>query len=328
MKTELSRAAFVKSAAATALIGVAPNLAQAADAPMINRIRVATLNSPDMKSVADWYVKWFEYRVTETGKVDAALAQSWGTPKMAGAPFTLLASTGSPDVFLRVIQGSPAPAFNPRGTFGWGSLEFIVADLDGLYKKFKSGGIGIFREPASLGGIFASIHAMQIFGPMNMTHNLSVETGNAATSNLPIAKSTVDRMFLVGLNGPSLKDLSGFYSNVFKMTKGADFEYPNPVLSEAMGLAKDHLFKLGLVRSAQKGNTIELHDLPNGAPRPQLEGELPPGVGMISFGVADLNALKLPYLGASAVRSSAAYKGRRAATLKGPAGELIELIEE
>ena len=96
MKTDLSRAAFVKSAAATALMGVAPSLAQTGDAPMINRIRIATLNSPDMKSVADWYVKWFEYRVTETGKVDAALAQSWGTPKMAGAPFTLLAADCMP----------------------------------------------------------------------------------------------------------------------------------------------------------------------------------------------------------------------------------------
>lgn len=321
----LSRSTFLRATAALSI--TSPAAAQST--PVINRIRIATLNAPDMKAVAEWYVKWFDYVVTDQGAVDAALAQSWGARKMAGKPFTVLSSKGSPDVYIRIVQGDPAPAFNPRTTYGWGSLEFIVSDLEAVYKKLKAGGIGIFREPASLGGLFASIHAMQIYGPMNMSHNLAVDTGDPAKSNLPVAKSLVDRTFLIGVNGPSLKALSDFYVGTFQMTKGPDYDYPIPVLAEALNMPKDHKFALSLVRSAQKGNTIELHDLPApGGPRAQVPGQLPPGVGVVSFGVKNLDALNVNYLTPPAVHAGKAYAGRRAATLKGAAGELIELIEE
>jgi catechol 2,3-dioxygenase-like lactoylglutathione lyase family enzyme len=296
---------------------------------MIRRIRMATLNAPDMAGVAAWYRAWFDYQVAETGTVAPGLAQSWGTPDMAGKPFTLLASAGSPDVYLRVVQGDPTPAFNPRATFGWGSLEFIVADLAATHAKMKAGAIGIFREPGSLGGQFASIHAMQIYGPLNMTHNLTVETGDPATSNLPVAKSAVDRMFLVGLNGPSLTAMRDFYAAHFQMRTFPDYQYPIPTLAEALGLPPDHLFSLTLVRAAEKGNTVELHDLPPPErPRPKRDGQLPPGVGMVSFAVDNLETLALPYFLPPMVYAGKAYDGRRSVVVKGPAGELIELIEE
>lgn len=327
--TPINRESFLKLSAALAATSATPALAQTETTPFINRFRIATLNTPDMASVAAWYQKWFDYQVLESGTVEASLADSWGAPKMAGKAYTLIASTGSPDVCIRIIQGDPTPKFNPRSTYGWGSLEFIVEDLDAQYKKMKEGGITIFREPASLGGIFESIHAMQVFGPMDMTHNLSVEKGDREKSNLPVAKSQVDRMFLIGLNGPSLEALSKFYVETFKMRKGPDFKYPSPLLAEVMGLPKDHLFSLSLVRSGQKGNTLELHDLPPPAgPRPQLDGQLPPGVGMVSFGVRNLQDLQLPYIQPLNVRPGKAYNGKRSATLTGPAGELIELIEE
>lgn len=296
---------------------------------MITRIRMATLNTPDMAGVAAWYRTWFDYRVAETGTVAPGLAQSWGAPDMARKPFTLLASAGSPDVYLRIVEGDPAPVFNPRATYGWGSLEFIVADLDATYKKLKDGGVGIFREPASLGGQFASIHAMQIYGPMNLTHNLTVETGDPAASNLPTAKSPVDRIFLVGVNGPNLMELRDFYAANFKMRTFPTYQYPIPVLAEALELPKDHLFSLTLVRAAEKGNTVELHDLPPPErPRPRREGQLPPGVAMVSFAVDSLDTLALPYFLPPMVYAGKAYNGRRSVVVKGAAGELIELIEE
>lgn len=297
--------------------------------PAIQRIRIATINTPDMNGVADWYVKWFGYKTAEAGKIDAKLAAGWDAPGMAGKPYTLLSSDGSPDVFLRIVQGDVAPKFNPRATYGWGSLEFIVDDLDAQYKKMKAGGVNIFRDPASLGGIFASIHAMQLYGPMDITHNMTVETGDREKSNLPVARSQVDRMFLVGLNGPSLAAIRDFYADNFGMTKGPQYDYPIAVLAEALNLPKDHLFTLTLVRSAQKGNTIELHDLPPpGGARPLVEGQLPPGVGVVSFGVRNLDALNVKFVAPPAVYTGKAYAGRRSAALKGAAGELIELIEE
>jgi catechol 2,3-dioxygenase-like lactoylglutathione lyase family enzyme len=241
---KLSRTAFLKLTAAlgatTALSACsepAPAPAEPKPAePLLQRFRIATINTPNLQEVADWYTTWFDYQVRETGTVPAALATSWGTPAMADKPFTLLSSTGSPDVYIRVVQGDPVTEpVNPRTTFGWGSLEIIVQDLQAQYEKMKAGGVEIFREPASLGGIFESIHAMQLYGPMSITHNLTVETAPPEKSNLPVANSQVDRIFLVGLNGPKLDALSDFYVQNFNMSKGPDYDYPIPVLAEALG---------------------------------------------------------------------------------------------
>ena len=296
--------------------------------PLIKRFRIATINTPDLPSTLEWYAKWFDFYTHQNDKVSDALAYSWGAPGMAGKRFSLISSVGSPDVFLRLVEGDKTAPFNPRTTYGWGSLEFIVDDLDKQYKLMKAGGVNIFREPASLGGIFASIHAMQLMGPMDITHNLTVEKGDRAKSNLPVAKSQVDRMFLIGANGPDLNALRDFYVKTFNMTKGPDYDYPVPVMADALKLPRDHLFKLTLVRSAEKGNTIELHDLPKpGGPRPVIQGQLPPGVAMVSFEVADLNVIAAHFLNSPEVQEGVAYGGKRSVTLKGAAGELIELIE-
>jgi catechol 2,3-dioxygenase-like lactoylglutathione lyase family enzyme len=297
--------------------------------PLIKRFRIATINTPDYESTVGWYAKWFDYATQQNDKVSDALAYSWAAPAMAGKRFSLMASKGSPDVFLRIVEGDRTPPFNPRTTYGWGSLEFIVDDLDKQFQIMKAGGVKIFREPASLGGIFASIHAMQLFGPMDITHNLTVEKGDRAMSNLPVAKSQVDRPFLIGANGPDLNAMRDFYVKTFNMSKGPDYDYPVPVMAEALNLPKDHLFKLSLVRSAEKGNTIELHDLPKpGGPRPVIPGQLPPGVAMVSFGVKDLNVIAAHFLNSPEAQEGVAYAGKRSVTLKGAAGELIELIEE
>ncbi|MBL8628919.1 MAG: hypothetical protein JNM81_04780 [Rhodospirillaceae bacterium] len=329
-KTFLAVSAATAAAAVTssafAQQGKTPNKN---DGPLIKRIRIATINTPDRDATLDWYAKWFDYYTHENSFVEQALAYSWGAPGMTGKPYSLISSQGSPDVFIRIVQGDKTAPFNPRTTYGWGSLEFIVDDLDAQFKKMKAGGVDIFREPASLGGIFASIHAMQLMGPMSITHNLTVEKGDRAKSNLPVAKSQVDRMFLVGANGPDLNALRDFYVNTFNMSKGPDYDYPIPVLADAMKLPKDHLFKLTLVRSAEKGNTLELHDLPKpGGPRPTIMGQLPPGVGMVSFGVKDINAIAGHFINPPEVQKSVAYSGKPSVTLKGAAGELIELIEE
>jgi hypothetical protein len=50
-------------------------------------------------------------------------------------------------------------------------------------------------------------------------------------------------------------------------------------------------------------------------------------VAMTTFEVADLDALALPYVSPPARRTGLAYAGRRSATVVGPAGELVELVE-
>jgi hypothetical protein len=73
---------------------------------------------------------------------------------------------------------------------------------------------------------------------------------------------------------------------------------------------------------------LELDEYPSETiPRPCREGDLPPGIAMVSFVTRDLD-IPLPWRSAPRPLPGAPYSGRRAGVIRGPAGEWIELIEE
>lgn len=296
--------------------------------PLVNRIRGATIVVPDAPRVAEWYRRWFDYVVIENGKLPAELARSWGAEKMAGRPYMVLTSRGTPDVFLRIVHASAkAPLPERRPSFGWGSMEFVVADLNGLRERLREGGIDVFREPGSLGPPFEAIFAMQVVGPAAQTLNLTLDVGDPAKSNLPQARSPVDRLFLVGLNGPDLAALRAFYTEKLGMRGFPNYDQPIPSLAKELGLPATQVFPMALVRAAQKGNTVELHGLPPPAgPRAALPGELPAGVAIVSLEVCDVEGMDMPWITPPTRRKGRVYGGMSAATMIGPAGERIEMI--
>lgn len=315
-----------------ALIAVLATGAEAqiqSDAPLIGRIRMATLatSTPD-KTVA-WYQRWLGYRLVESGRIDRALAASWNAPKTEGRTFTLLAPAGAGDVFVRVAAIDPVPDFKADTTFGWSSLEIIVDNLDKLAAEMKAGGADIVREKAALDPPFASIHAMQVHGTAEEIVNLSSETGDRAKSNLPMPRAQVDRIFLLGMAGPDVDALRSYWVETFRMRPFARYDLPIPIVSKALGLPMETIYPSTLVRAAERGNTVELHAFPPPAKaRPRPPGQLPPGVAIASFAVKSLDGLGVRFVAPPAARPGAAYGGKRAATTVGPAGELIELIEE
>ena len=65
----------------------------------------------------------------ERGVVSAERAKAWGAPGAAGKRYLLLSSEPSPDVFVRVIEGKPAPKdLLPLTTWGWNGIEIIIDD--------------------------------------------------------------------------------------------------------------------------------------------------------------------------------------------------------
>jgi hypothetical protein len=104
---------------------------------------------------------------------------------------------------------------------------------------------------------------------------------------------------------------------------------PIGVVQAAQNLTAKDLVSIGLIRLKEHGNLIELngYSSAHAGPRPFHSGHLPPGVGITSFSVPDLDALELLYIRPPAYYDGKVYDGRRAATVRGPVGELIELIE-
>ena len=99
------------------------------------------------------------------------------------------------------------------------------------------------------------------------------------------------------------------------------------MINKAFGLDAATLTTISM---AQKGRMpiVEIDDYPAQADvRQRDEGMLPPGNALVTLAVDTLDGLGLDFITPPRVRDDAFYEGRRAATVVGPAGELLELVE-
>ena len=309
------------------LLLTGPVVAEAQDAPepLLRRIKMATVSVPDVAQWAALYKEWLDYQVVEEGEVPQALAASWGAPGSAGKRYALMAPASGTDVYIRGVEADPVPGYKAMTTFGWNSVEIIIDDVYALHERLKASPFEIIGEPHSLGGRFASIHAMQVVGPGEEVLYLTCETGDRQKSTLPIPESFVDRTFIMILAGPDLDAMADFYVQNFAMSRIPNFDGALGLASRAMGIPEDTVYPLGLLRGRERGNNIELDGYPDAAtPRSRVNEQLPPGVAMTSFSVDELDVFDLEFITPPAVL----YGNQRAATFIGPAGELTELIED
>jgi len=299
-----------------------------AEGPALQRIEMATFTSHDLESVERDYARWLDHKVRERGTVSAELAASWGAPRAAGKRYLLLSADPAPDVYIRVIEGdAPPPDLKPLTTWGWNGIELIVDDPDGLREQLRESPFVVIGEPAPLGA-FPTIRAFQVVGPSGEVLYLTAETGDRSKSILPLPGGPVGRIFIMVVGGPDIDALLDFYAQSFTLVRNKARMLSVGVVKRAQNLADDELTPLATARLAEPGNLIEFDGYSSRTrPRPQAEGELPPGIVSTTFSVKDLDALQLDWITPPARYPGLAYAGRRAATLRGPAGELIELIE-
>jgi catechol 2,3-dioxygenase-like lactoylglutathione lyase family enzyme len=294
-------------------------------ASKLRRIQMATVAAHDLAAMESWYTEWLGYKVARRGQVSPGMAASWGAPDNADRPYMLLAPAAGGDVYIRGVEIDAVPGYRAMTTYGWNAIEIIIDDVYALRKQLEGAPFEIIGEPHSLGGGFASIHAMQVKGPCEEVLYLTCETGDREKSSLPLPKSFVDRPFIMVLAGPDLEAMGEFYVDKFAMGRIPNFSSSLGMVVDALGIDAAHQFPLGLLRAAERGNNIEIDEYPKAATvRPRHAGQLPPGVAMTTFSVVDLDELALDYIAPPAGH----YGERRSATFVGPAGELTELIEE
>ena len=303
----------------------------AAPQPQLLRIRMATFSAADLDAVERDYGRWLGYKVRERGVVSPELAGSWGAPRAAGRAYLLMSSDAAPDVYIRAVQASPAALalpYRPLTTYGWNGIELIVDDPDGLHAKLKDSPFRVIGEPAPLGA-YPSIRAFQVVGPSGEVLYLTAETGDRSRSLLPLPNGEVGRIFIMVVAGPDIEALLDFYTTPFGLTRNKPRSVPVGVVIRAQSLAPGTGLPLTTTRLAQHGNLIEFDGYSaNAGPRPMPEGDLPLGIVSTSFAVRKLDELKLNWLAPPKRLPGLAYGGNHAASVRGPAGEWVELIEE
>jgi hypothetical protein len=294
----------------------------------LTRIKMGTMAAADLQPVEDRFKQWLGYSVVERGQISEALSSSWGTPDMTGRDYILMQPEGGADVFIRAVKIDEVAGFKGMTTFGWNCFEIVVDDLYAVSDTLQNSPWEIVGGPASLGGTFSSIHAMQMIGPSQEVLYLTEQTDKESTL-LPDPRGLVGRTFILVLGGPDVGAIMNFYESKFSIPVGEPNEGTNALVNKALNLPDDYKLDIGFMPLGEPGNFLEIDGYPESAgPRPRTQGQLPPGNALCSFSVNDLDEFDLEYISAPVRNESLAYGGHRSATFVGPAGELAELIEE
>lgn len=288
---------------------------------MLKSIVVVTIAVTQLGPVEEAYERYFDYLNVGSGIVSESTAAVWGAPAAAGQEYLLMRAESRHPALLRFIEADPVDGYAPLQTHGWNATELLVKDPDAIAAQLEDAPFEIVGPPADLWNAPNAPRAMQVIGPGNellyLTRNL-----NFATS------SFVDRVFIMVLGGPSMAAFNDFYGDRLGLDVGEPQPFTIGVLNRALGLPADTRHPLAIATISREF-LIELDEYPDGLtrPRPRLDGALPPGIAMVGFGVASIDALDLDWRGSPAALPEAPYLGGTVAVAVGPAGEWVEFIE-
>ncbi|MBL8643481.1 MAG: VOC family protein [Rhodospirillaceae bacterium] len=296
--------------------------------PLLKRIKIATIAVPDLDEATALYKQWLGYKAIAQGKITADHARLWGAAAMTGRRFATMQPASKTDVYIRAVEIDRVANYRPMTTWGWNAVEVIAEDPEKLHLKLAKSPFYIVGKPRRLKG-YPTICATQVRGPGNEILYLTADLGNPGTGLLPKPGAAVGRPFIMVVASGNITNTQKWYCDTFKMKRNPINGNPVDIIQTAQGLPPSHEFPLTVASLAEHGNLLEMDGYPAlTGPRPCHHGQLPPGVAMTSFGVKSLEAFKLKWLSDPVTLKGPGYEGKRAACVVGPAGEILELIEE
>lgn len=294
--------------------------AGAAPQPALGPIRCVTFTAADLGAVEHCYTHYLGYRVVARDPLPAALATAWEAPAMAGRDTLTLAPAAAEDFFFRAVAADVAPDYVPFGSFGWNAAEIMVQHVDTLADQLAGSPFRIIGEPQDL-SFSEDIRAMQVLGPGGELLYLTEFKRPVPGLDVPAARCSVDRTFIVILGGPAMAAMQDFYARRFAIPGAPTVPSRVKGLSAAFGLSPEHRHPIAALPLAGQC-LIEVDEMPAAATRRAARaGELPPGIAVVSFGCTRLPGPVLSVAGPP-------YAAGQAGLVRGAAGELLELLPE
>jgi catechol 2,3-dioxygenase-like lactoylglutathione lyase family enzyme len=285
-----------------------------------------TITTPDLDLALTDYRDHLGLTVVEQATLPADLTASWATPASTGARFATLQPTSGAPCFIRLVE-QPTPAdFKPTRTYGWAAFEITVQDVYGWPAKLEGSGFDIIGPPKEIEGLPYFI-AMQMTGRGREMIYLNEVRQNTPSSDLPKAASPADHIFIVILACADREAALDWYADKVKLDIGGSYTIDYTMINKAFALPDGTESTIAMV---QKGRLpiIEVDGYPQAATvRPGPADALPAGNALVTLAVDSLDALDLEFIAPPVRRSGPFYADRRSATVMGPAGERLELIE-
>ncbi|WP_439532808.1 VOC family protein [Polymorphobacter sp.] len=295
------------------------------DAP--GRIRCGTILCPDLAASEADYRDLLGLELIDSAPVSDALAAAWGAPAMAGRETRLLRAPGGTPYATRLVAGSAVPGFAPLKSHGWAAYEHTVVDCDALYARIKDSAFEVIGAPKLVPG-FDNFIPFQVVGRAGEVLYLNqVLKSGMSDLDLPHTQAVVDQMFIAILAADDRAETVAFHVSELGFTEGQTWTIPYSVINNSFGLDAATLTAMTMTKTGRTPG-CEIDQYPDAArARAVTPGELPPGNALVSFIFGSLDALRVPLLGPPVRIDDDLYQGRRAACVRGPSGEIIELIE-
>ncbi|MFV3073645.1 hypothetical protein [Niveispirillum fermenti] len=289
-------------------------------------IRSATVTVADPERAAALYQEWFGYRRIEAGIIDRALAESWGAPAMAGREQVLLGPASGVEIFLRLVRGTSPAETVPMRSLGWSAMEIGVEDVFATGAVMDASPFDVIGPPKPMESL-PTIHPMQVRAPDGEISFLTEIKSKVPGNGLPRPAAPIDHIFIMVMGCSESDETYAWFERQLAVEPRMTMEIGYRLINEAFGLPLSNKIRLRTAK-ARGLVCLEFDTLPAGAvPRPQVAGELPAGIAMVSLLRADLDGVPGPWITPPSVRSGAHYAGRRAGTLRTPDGVLVEVVE-
>lgn len=290
------------------------------------RIMGGIVTTPDLPGSVRDYRGMLGLELGERSQVSDSLAASWGCPASAGAMMATLMPTSGAHCAIRLVEQDVPVDFRPTSSFGWGAYELTVQDVFGWPERLKGSGFDIIGPPREIEGLPYFV-AMQMTGRGREMIYLNEVRMDTPSSDLPKAVSPTDHIFIVILATPDRAGTVAWYRDKLKLDEGGTYTLEYTMINKAFGLPDGTQSSITMVQKVRLP-IIEVDDYPEAATnRPGEAARLPAGNALVSLAVDSLDALDLNWITPPAAWPQMPYGGRRAATVYGPAGERIELIE-
>ncbi len=290
------------------------------------RILGGIVTTPDLAGSVRDYRGLLGLELVERSQLSGELAASWGCPGSAGAMMATLMPTSGAHCAIRLVEQPVPDGFRAVSSFGWGAYEITVQDVYGWPDRLKGSGFDIVGPPREIEGLPYFV-AMQMVGRGREMIYLNEVRMDTPSSDLPRAHSPADHIFIVILATPDRAGTVAWYRDMLSLDEGGTYTLEYTMINKAFCLPDGTQSSITMVQKARLP-IIEVDDYPDAAVvRPGDAGRLPPGNALVSIAVDSLDALDVEYIMSPIARMEMPYAGKRAATVFGPAGERLELIE-
>jgi catechol 2,3-dioxygenase-like lactoylglutathione lyase family enzyme len=284
------------------------------------RIVGGTVTTPDLDAALAGYRDTLGLELIERESILPDLAASWAAPATTGARMVTLRPQSDAPCTLRLVEQPLPPDFRPTRTFGWNAFEITVQEVFAWPERLAGSGFEIVGPPREIPGLPYFV-AMQMLGRGREMIYLNEVRQDTPSSDLPRAQSPVDHIFIVILATPDREATMRWYQDRLGLDAGGTYTIEYTMINKAFGLPDGTQSTISML---QKGRMpiVEVDGYPAAAtPRDIAPGHLPPGNAIVTLAVDSLDR-DLPFITRPVVRN-----GQRTGTVRGPAGELLELVE-